>query len=315
MPDGTAFPDGCARLHRLAEDTRQEYHLFVPFSAQPGAPLVISVHGISRHAEEHLRAFAHLAALYGAILVAPLFPTDRFPDYQRLGRAGRGMRADVMLDRIVDEVGRSVGPTTRPFLIGHSGGAQFVHRYVMAHPAKVQRYVVSAAGWYTLPDPALPFPAGTGRIAELPDLTFDAVAFLAVPGCAFVGSRDIGRGAAVKKSLSVDRDQGMTRLERARRWSAAMNQAALAQGLPGPISFRVLPEAAHRFSGMVRRGGLAEIAFAFLFAATDRQPLMSRQWLENKVYSFDSEVTASHPSGRRPPASSAATLAPAERRR
>jgi dienelactone hydrolase len=264
-----ALPDGEARLDRLADDPRQEYHLFLPASARPGAPLVISVHGISRQVPEHMRAFAPLAARYGAVLVAPVFPSERFPDYQRLGRAGRGMRADTMLDRIVAEVGRMVGPVSRRLLIGHSGGAQFVHRYVMAHPAKVDRYVASAAGWYTLPDAALPFPLGTACTVELADLAFDQAAFLAVPGCVCVGTRDTGRGPAVKKSQSIDRDQGMTRLERAGHWSAAMNRVALAQGLPAPISLRVLPDAGHRFSGMVNRGGLAEIAFAFLFAETD----------------------------------------------
>lgn len=268
--------DGYTRLHRLAEDTRQEYYLFLPPSAQPGAPLVISVHGISRHAVEHLNAFAPLAARYGAVLVTPLFPIERFPDYQRLGRAGRGTRADVMLDRIITEALQFVGPISGRFLIGHSGGAQFVHRYVMAHPAKVERYVASGAGWYTLPDPSLPFPLGTGRIAELPDLAFDPAAFLAVPGCVCVGGRDIGRGTAVNKSQSIDCKQGMTRLERAGRWSAAMNRAALGRGLAPPISLRILPGAGHRFSGMIRRGGLADAAFAFLFGTTD-QPIAPRQ--------------------------------------
>jgi pimeloyl-ACP methyl ester carboxylesterase len=270
LDEVVGLPDGEVRPCRLAEDPSQEYHLFLPASAQPGAPLVICVHGISRQASEHLRAYAPLAARHGAILVAPLFASARFPDYQRLGRAGRGMRADAMLDRIVDEVGGLLGPPSRRFVVGHSGGAQFAHRYAMAHPARVDRYVASAAGWYTLPDPALPFPLGTAGIADLPDLAFDPAAFLAVPGCVCVGGRDTGRGAAVRKSQTVDRNQGATRLERACRWSAAMNRAALARGLPAPISLRVLPDAGHRFTGMVRRG-LAEIAFAFLFAAADGQ--------------------------------------------
>lgn len=269
MVDGSSLTRGSGQLRRLADDPGQEYHLYLPGRAVRGdAPIVVSVHGISRNAEEHLRAFAPLAERYGSVIVAPMFSKERFPDYQRLGRDGRGMRADIMLNRIIDDVGRlaRIAPR-RSFLIGHSGGGQFVHRYVMAHPDLVERYAISAAGWYTLPDSDEPYPLGTGACQALPGVVFDAGAFLAVPGRVFVGHRDIGRGGAVRKSLRLDRDQGRTRLERGRRWCAAMNRAAASRGLPPPISFAELPEAAHRFSGLVRRGGLVEAVFAFLFEA------------------------------------------------
>ncbi len=258
------------QLCRLVADPEQEYYLFEPARVELGAPIVVCVHGSSRNAAEHARCFAPLAAAHRAVLVAPLFAADRFPDYQRLGRNGRGMRADLMLERIVDEVrGIVAGAPARWFLIGHSGGAQFVHRYAMAHPEKVERYVGSAAGWYTMPDPAVSFPLGIGRAFDLADLVFDARAFLSVPGCVLVGSRDTGRGPAFKKSKRIDRDQGTTRLDRGRIWSAAMNRAAAALGLPARVSFRELPGAAHRFSGMARRGGLPQAAFAFLFGKID----------------------------------------------
>ncbi len=253
---------------RLAADPLQEYCLSLPEALPKGAPIVVSVHGVSRNAAEHARFLAPLAAAKGAVLVAPLFAADRFPDYQRLGRAGRGLRADLMLDRIAEEVSALSGASARRLLlIGHSGGAQFVHRYAMAYPLKVERYVVSAAGWYTLPEPERPFPYGIGRANELADLDFDARAFLAVPGCVLVGSRAVGRGRTLNKGPRIDREQGPTRLDRARLWSQAMNRAAFRHGLPPPLSFRELPEAAHSFRGMVCRGGLAEASFAFLFSA------------------------------------------------
>jgi pimeloyl-ACP methyl ester carboxylesterase len=40
------------------------------------------------------------------------------------------------------------------YLSGHSGGAQFVQRYALAHPERVAASVLSSAGWYTFPNPA-----------------------------------------------------------------------------------------------------------------------------------------------------------------
>ena len=275
MEDGIDSLDGSVQLRQLADDPAQKYYLYLPAVAKRDTPIVFCVHGISRNAAEHARCFAPVAAAYGTILVAPVFAASRFPDYQRLGRRGRGMRADLMLNRIADEVEAvAMLTSSRRLFFGHSGGGQFVHRYVMAHPAKVDKYVISAAGWYTWPEPTAPFPFGTGATPDLPDLAFDLDEFLAVYGCVFVGSRDTGRGHAVRKSERIDRDQGVTRLERGSRWSAAMNRAARVRCMPEPLTYRELPGAAHRFSGMARRGQLAEAAFAFLLGAANGQNVL-----------------------------------------
>ena len=179
-------------------------HLFLPDSLNPTTPLLVCVHGISRNAEEHLRGFAPIAAAHGVAVMAPVFAPVPFPDYQRLGRQGKGLRADIVLQSMLQRLARQVGlAADRIYLFGHSGGAQFVHRYAMAYPAQVARYVVSAAGWYTLPDPTLAYPFGTGTNAGLPGIAFDPPAFLRVPGAVLVGTqrsparRHPAQGAAV----------------------------------------------------------------------------------------------------------------------
>ena len=68
------------------------------------------------------------------IVIAPLFDAAGFPDYQRLGRRGLGSRADLALIALVDDVLSSRGLQSRKLhLFGHSGGAQFTHRFVIAH--------------------------------------------------------------------------------------------------------------------------------------------------------------------------------------
>ena len=261
--------DGAVAECRLNGDPRQIYYLCLPREVRANSAVLVCVHGISRNAEEHMWHFVPRGRERGMVVVAPVFPAAEFPDYQRLGRAGRGRRADLALREILEEVRQRVGVSIdRVDLFGHSGGAQFVHRYVMAYPAGVARFVVSAAGWYTQPDPDLPFPLGIGRDPLLPDLDFDPDAFLRVPGCVLVGERDTRRGRSLRTTPPVDAAQGRTRLERAERWAEAMNRAALQRRLPPAVDLHVLPRSGHRFAEVATRGGAPERVFACLFGPT-----------------------------------------------
>lgn len=242
-------------------------HLFLPDSLDRTTPLLVCVHGISRNAEEHLRNFAPLAAAHGVAVLAPVFAPAPFPDYQRLGRPGKGLRADLVLRAMLDRLAEQYGlAPQRVHLFGHSGGAQFVHRYTMAYPDQVARYVVSAAGWYTLPDSTLPYPFGTDTDQSLLGIAFDAPAFLRVPGAVMVGTQDRGRSASLRKAHFLDAAQGRTRIERAERWVAAMNDAATARGLLPPLRLELVQGAGHRFRKMAEQGAVAR-AFRFLFGS------------------------------------------------
>jgi poly(3-hydroxybutyrate) depolymerase len=251
----------------LAQDPRQQYYLYVPQGGGCDAPTLVTVHGISRNAREHIEGFQPLAEQYGVVVVAPVFPRDRFPDYQRLGQSGRGERPDRALGQILAEL-RAVtkADTNRLLLFGFSGGGQFVHRYAMAYPRNVAAVAVGAAGWYTFPDPLIRFPRGLEPHPGLGDLRFDAAEFLKIPMAVFVGERDIRRGTVLKQSNEVDEQQGATRLERGERWIAAMRAAAARHKLPTRYAFSVLPEAGHSFRRSMRSGQMGGRVFDFLLA-------------------------------------------------
>ena len=245
---------------------RQPYFLYVPRHGAINASVFVTVHGISRNAREHAESFASFAEHCGVVLVAPYFSQHDFPDYQRLGRKGKGARADLALDRIVTEVGRLTGAQTgKLFLFGYSGGAQFVHRYTLAHPQRVAKAVLGAPGWYTFPDTALKYPKGIAPTKRLPGVTFDPASFLTIPTYVIVGKRDVRQDVGLNKSPKIAQQQGSTRVERGRQWIAAMARAAEAQGLATPYDFQTLPRARHSFSQSMRRGKMGEMVFAYLF--------------------------------------------------
>lgn len=259
-------PQGRNRFQRrvLLADPSQEYLVYVPSSRRDQAPMVVSVHGRSRNADEHVRLLAGQAEMYGAVLVAPIFSAEQHPDYQRLGRVGRGKRADNALNMIVAEAAALTGAVgDRFYLFGFSAGAQFAHRYMMANPHRVAAAVIASAGWYTFPDATSRFPYGIRLSKTLPNVQFDAEEFLSVPVAVIVGEHDNSQ-AGLRRTARLDREQGVTRVERARSWVDAMQAAARAHHLDSKVSYEEVANCNHSFQRSILRGGLGDRVFRTL---------------------------------------------------
>jgi len=67
--------------------------------------------------------------------------------------------------------------------------------------------------------------------------------------------------------------QGRTRIERGRRWLETMIQEVRVKGLSTPYVFHLLPDSPHSFSISMRRGGMGDKTFDFLFSASVDQTL------------------------------------------
>jgi pimeloyl-ACP methyl ester carboxylesterase len=256
----------------LRSDTTLQYLLYVPAQGGAGAPVFVTAHGVSRNAVEHATLFLPHAARQGVVLVAPYFDPAAHEDYQRLGRKGRGHRADQVLDAIVAEVRQLTGARPgRIHLFGFSGGAQFAHRYAMAHPDRIARAVVTAAGWYTFPDSTTPYPYGTGPTPDLEGIRFVPEAYLRVPIKVLVGGADVGT-KNLRQNPELDRQQGTTRIARARNWAAAMRDAARARGLTPLVSYEEVPGIEHSFRQFMEQGDLGDRVFGSLFGTPPSSP-------------------------------------------
>lgn len=258
-------------LHRVLQaDASQEYLIYVPSTGSQGAPLFVSVHGVSRNADQHAGLLSAYCEMYGAVMVAPIFSTESHPDYQRLGRLGRGKRADIALKMIVAETGQLTGCQADTFhLFGYSGGAQFAHRFAMAHPHRIASAVVASAGWFTMPDPKRKFPYGTRLNKKLPGVRFDAEEFLSIPITVMVGELD-DKPAGVRRSPKLDREQGVNRVERARSWVDAMKDCAKAHHLESQVNFVEIKNCDHSFKRSILRNGLGDRVFEAVFGPPPR---------------------------------------------
>ncbi len=237
-------------------------YFFRPALQPQSATLLVAVHGISRDSLGMVRWFAEAADASNCAILAPHFPARTFGDYQRLGRRGRGARADLALLAALRDAAHLFGvPGDRFALFGFSGGAQFAHRFVYAHGHLVDCLACAAAGWYTPPDAELRYPHGIGDTRRLADLSFDASKLLTTPTLTLVGDQDEERDAALRQSERIDASQGLTRRARARWWHA-MLQANAAE--PAIHEFAELPDTGHDFTDAVAAGGLAHQLFAFV---------------------------------------------------
>ena len=81
---------------------------------------------------------------------------------------GRKADADEFVNAVVDEVAGEHVPdfAGRFSLHGHSAGAQFAARYLVAHPERLDAVVLSAPSAYPFPDPARPWPDGMAPVVR-----------------------------------------------------------------------------------------------------------------------------------------------------
>lgn len=201
-----------------------------------GAPPLLVLHGISRNAGTLSRLFAPEAERTGRTLIVPHFPERTWPNFQRPSKAARPDQALLaLLDAVADQMPGCTGPVE---IFGHSGGAQLAHRFAMLYPHRVAGLHLAAAGWYCLPDETMRYPYGLApgndrfstiwarRNAEgLQD-------FLALPTFVYVGTEDVTRDPALRKTCALDAIQGPNRHVRACTYVTALNTAAERHRLP-----------------------------------------------------------------------------------
>jgi pimeloyl-ACP methyl ester carboxylesterase len=237
--------------------------LYLPSRLSANPRILVTVHGVSRNADEHVGLFRQFAERYNIVLLAPTFAPDAFRDYQRLGRTGYGPRADLALIRLLNEVAARTGwDTSKVDMFGFSGGAQFAHRFTFVHPQRLRRLVLGSAGWYTMPDMSVAYPYGIADATGLDAARMNAISAVQLPTLVAVGRQDDNANdAELNRSKVINREQGRNRLERARRWTRAMDAFAARHGVVSGVELKELHGVDHSFRDAVLQGGLAARVF------------------------------------------------------
>lgn len=253
--------DGRTGLRDCGATSPCRYYYYVPEHLGADSPVIVSVHGISLNAAEHLMRMRAESERVGALLIAPWFDRTRYRGYQRLLCHDGRTRADLALLTMLDDAAGQFGVNpAEVYLSGFSGGGQFVHRFAAIHADRVASCVTTAAGWYTFPDPELPWPQGQAAGSLPPGMLIHPQA-RQVPLHVFVGALDDRPEASLNARKAIVAQQGKGRLERARRWATAMRDDRARHG-GAEVTLTVLPNLNHDFTTAVERNALDALVVA-----------------------------------------------------
>ena len=221
-PTQTILPGSQTQKVRF-EGTELELFTYRPNNSScPRPNLLISLHGMSRTADNYRRYAIPIADKDCFIVVAPLFDKARFPgdDYGRdnMEKGGKILPPQQWTGRyiplIVNWV-RSVDNWPITFsVIGHSAGGQFASRLAAFHPTAARRIVVANPSSHVFPDVDVKAPYGFGGVYPRNEWDEQLRRYLAAPVTILLGQNDTG---STDLDVSAEgKAQGANRLDRGR---------------------------------------------------------------------------------------------------
>ena len=233
------------------------YH--IPEGDRTNMPVVMVFHGDERNAEDYRDIWVNAANQYGFMVFAPEFSDQYFPggNYYILGNVftdGNNPASAIqnpeaqwtysMVEPMFDIIKQKTGNQSLTYdMYGHSGGGQFVHRFVMLKPqARYNNAIAANSGWYTVPDTAVNFPYGLGispAAATAPEAYFSRKLTIQV------GELDNnGADPSIRHNQYAD-VQGTNRLERATYFYQQSQAKAAAASATFNWQLQVVPNAGH----------------------------------------------------------------------
>ena len=223
------------------------------------APIVIVMHGAGRDADRYIRQWAPHGETHGVVVVAPKFSKRTFPGALRynLGHVfdeAGNVREESgwsfsAIEPLFDAVRASLGNVRNEYaMYGHSGGSQFIHRYLYYKPdARVSRYVLANAGWYTFPRFDIEYPYGLSNSGITANTLRNALAKDVV---VLLGSEDNDPNHDSLRQTPGALAQGPHRVGRGTRFYQAASEAAEANDWPFGWRLRIVEGVAHSNRGM-----------------------------------------------------------------
>lgn len=233
------------------------YH--APESISASTPICFVFHGNGRDALETRDALVEKSENLDFIVVVPEFSSQYFPggdgyNLANIFEDGDHPSASTLNPEnewtfsVIDSLFIYVKSLTSNAhssydVVGHSAGAQVAHRFLLFKPnSPINRVVISAAGWYNMPDASVDFPYG---IAESPMENSSLTHFFSTPLTVIVGELDNDPNAASLRRNQQADVQGTNRLARAQYFFTQSQQIATNLQESFKWKYRTIPNTAH----------------------------------------------------------------------
>ncbi len=191
-------------------------------------PIFFVFHGAKRNADDYRDWSIALAEKHHAMVAAPLFDQERFLAhlYSWGGiltkdgklRDEKGWSFPLATEVIQTILKREGDPKRDHYLIGHSGGGQFLTRYVALEPVAAKRVVAANAGTYAFPRLDWDWGYGFGKLPKDLQKEDRFKKMVETPMTIYLGLEDtIPSGENFDASADANRE-GKVRLERGRNF-------------------------------------------------------------------------------------------------
>ena len=201
----------------------------IPSGNRTNMPIVMLFHGDERNANEYRDIWINASNQYGFMVFAPEFNTTDFPggssyiignvyqdgNYPTIQTLNdESAWTFSIIEPLFDYIKTNSGSAAVKYdMFGHSGGGQFVHRFVLIKPnARFNKAVAANSGWYSVPDGIANFPYG---IMNSPISAINPNNYFSRQLYITVGALDNnGLDSSLRHNTASDM-QGLNRLERA----------------------------------------------------------------------------------------------------
>ncbi|KAJ7708846.1 poly hydrolase [Mycena rosella] len=220
------------------DDPRFSFGLYVPSCHSfdgPYLPLLVVVHGTRRQTGGYLTHLKEFSERHRMVVMCPLFPAgiiDPFDVHNYKQLLYRDIRFDLVLLSMLAQAARTWRIDVDTFFLhGFSGGAQFAHRFLYLHPARLRGVSIGAPGGITHPTSAHAWPTGLADACTVLGIEPDFGQIGRVPVQLLVGEKDTDTSMISRDDLA-----GRNRVERVRylhRALASREVASVLNIVPG----------------------------------------------------------------------------------
>lgn len=233
------------------------YH--IPSGDKKNMPIVFIFHGEERDARYYRDIWINAANKFGFMIFAPEFNAVDFPGGSSyiIGNVyqdgnfptpatlnSESVWTFSIIEPLFDYVKTTFESSASTYdMFGHSGGGQFVHRFVLFKPnARFNKAIAANSGWYTVPDGIANYPYGimnSPLAAIAPNSYFRKQLHISI------GALDNnGSDSSLRHNVASDL-QGLNRLERANYFFTNSQNYAKKNKNEFNWKLRIVPNSGH----------------------------------------------------------------------